>query len=144
MNTNDFLDAVKARHGLTSDYQLGKKMNWTSSRIANYRMGRSGMDEAACLEIAEALGMNALEVVAEINAEKAKEKGVQEFWRQVAKSARAGLAAGLVLFMGSMVYAHPLPVQAAASVYYDKKRRARRRLTLKPPHPDLFRHHHAA
>lgn len=42
--TNVLLDRVKAKFELTSDYQLAKKLVVTTSRIGNYRVGRSSMD----------------------------------------------------------------------------------------------------
>ena len=37
MKTVDFLDAVKARHRLTSDYKLAKFLRWPTQRISSPR-----------------------------------------------------------------------------------------------------------
>ena len=51
--TNEFLDAVKARHQLTSDYQLAKFLGVRQSTISNYRVRKSGFDEAMALRVGE-------------------------------------------------------------------------------------------
>ena len=88
MKTVDFLDAVKASYGLTSDYQLAKKLATSPARISNYRCNANFMDDAMCLKIADLLDMDALFVVASVNIERNERGGHPEmvkFWLGVAK-----------------------------------------------------------
>src|SRR6266702_1707358 len=57
-STVQFLDAVRVRHGLTSDYQLAKFLRARQQTISRYRNGQSMMDEAMCLKIAAALSLD--------------------------------------------------------------------------------------
>lgn len=127
MNSCDYLDAVKKKHGLRSDYQLGKFLGWGHSRISNYRAGKTQFDETACLEIAEALEVNPLTVMADINAERAKDSAVKTFWQEVAKLAHKGMIttafAGLSFFTAGTFAppVHAVPTgDNAGSVYYVK------------------------
>jgi transcriptional regulator with XRE-family HTH domain len=93
MKTVEFLDAVKAAYGLTSDYQLAKKLSTGTSRIANYRSGRSFMDDSLALQIADLLDVDPLRVMASVHVEREERTGNYEmlnFWKDVAKRASKG------------------------------------------------------
>src|SRR5712691_2387244 len=95
--TVQFLDAVRARHGLTSDYQLAKFLEVTHTTISNYRVGRSMMGEEMCLKIAVALGLgDPGEVLVAIAHEREKRPEVKRAWERVAKRLAASTAAVLV------------------------------------------------
>ncbi|MGR5209634.1 transcriptional regulator [Vibrio rotiferianus] len=53
--TNALLDRVKAKLELTSDYQLAKFLEVGTSRISNYRNGRSHLDWDMAFRIADLL-----------------------------------------------------------------------------------------
>ena len=53
--TNQLLDRVKTEFGLTSDYQLAKKLGIGTGRIGNWRKGRCAMDWNVAFEIADIL-----------------------------------------------------------------------------------------
>jgi hypothetical protein len=83
MKTVDFLDQLKAAYGLTSDYQLAKKLATSPARISNYRCNANFMDDAMCLKVAELLELDALFVVASVNIERAEKGGhpdMVKFW----------------------------------------------------------------
>src|SRR6266702_7659586 len=95
--TVQFLDAVRVRHSLTSDYQLGKLLGVSHARISNYRVGRNMMDEAMCLKIAAALSLDDPgEVLVAIAHEREKRPEVKRAWERVAKRLAASTAAVLV------------------------------------------------
>jgi transcriptional regulator with XRE-family HTH domain len=74
--TNEFLDAIKVRHNLPSDYKLGLLLGASStSQVSNYRAGRSRMDEQVALKVAELLDVEPAYVVACVNHERAAAKG---------------------------------------------------------------------
>lgn len=78
--TLQYLDAVKAKHGLTSDYQLAKALGLRQSAISGYRAGRSHPDDTIALRIAELLGINAMEIISAANVERAKTKETRGIW----------------------------------------------------------------
>lgn len=53
--TNQLLDSVKTKYGLTSDYQLCKKLGVSSSRVGNYRSERSVLDWDIAFQLADML-----------------------------------------------------------------------------------------
>lgn len=98
----EYLDAVKARHGLKSDYALAKFLEIGKSQLANYRTGTIPDEYTAAL-IADALNLDQREVIAACNAlraeraEKAKQADYWErLWRQVRQTAATAIIALLV------------------------------------------------
>ncbi|MGR5324126.1 helix-turn-helix domain-containing protein [Vibrio sp. DNB22_17_1] len=61
--TNVLLDKLKTHAGLTSDYQLAKFLDVGTSRISNYRNGRSVLDWEIAFKIADLLELNDQDVV---------------------------------------------------------------------------------
>lgn len=101
MKTVDYLDAVKAAYGLTSDYQLSKKLCISSSRLGNYRAGRSFVDDNLALKLAYLLDAEPLQVLANIHAEREHRNGnaaMENFWLDVAKTGHAKYAKSAALF----------------------------------------------
>ncbi len=93
--TVQFLDAVRVRHGLPSDYKLAKFLGVSQSSISHYRRGQSMMDEAMCLKIAAALGVEQGEVLVAIAFEREKRAEVKRAWQRVAQ--RLASVAGAIL-----------------------------------------------
>ncbi|MCR9953311.1 helix-turn-helix domain-containing protein [Vibrio parahaemolyticus] len=61
--TNVLLDRLKTQLELTSDYQLAKVLDVGTSRISNYRNGRSVLDWEIAFKIADLLGLDDQDVV---------------------------------------------------------------------------------
>ena len=85
MNSAQFLDKVKARHALTSDYQVAKYLGLSPNRISMYRRGKREFDELTCMKVAHALDEHALYVMASIQGERAKDSEVKRVWLECAK-----------------------------------------------------------
>lgn len=101
MKTTEFLDAIRARHHLTSDYQLAKFLGYRQATISRYRTGGSMMDEAMCLKVAEVLELDPGHVLAAIAAERAKPEEVKTAWSRVARQlAKVGCVALVALAGG--------------------------------------------
>lgn len=111
MNTVEFLDAVKARHRLTSDYQLAKLLNWNTQRISMYRHTSRELDDAAALQIAEALNVPPAYVMACIAGARAKDATIKKHWAAAAKLLKTGTLPLLLVAAG--LVAHPAPSSAA-------------------------------
>jgi len=80
MTTIEFLDAVKARHGITSDYALAKLLGFNHSAVSGYRNGRRFFDDDAALAVSTALNLHPLVVIAAANAERAKTDEQKARW----------------------------------------------------------------
>lgn len=83
MNTQQYLQAVKAALGITSDYALAKALHITPSTVSGYRAGRSRIDDDVALTISEILKLNPLVVIASANAERAKTPEQRARWSGV-------------------------------------------------------------
>lgn len=123
MLTAEYLDAIKARHGIASDYKLAQFMGWSHVRISQWRAGRSGFNTDACLEVADALGISPAKVLADMAA--MKDKNNPERWREVA----AALCVTAALFLGSVFYS-PATVAAQFSYLNIHYAQFRRRLAV--------------
>lgn len=94
--TVEFLDAVKSRHGFTSDYQLSKYLDCTRGGISSYRTGRTFLDEDMAYKVATDLDLEPGYVMACIASERAKSPEVKAAWKHTAELLY-GIAATVVM-----------------------------------------------
>lgn len=69
--TIEFLDAVKAKFGIESDYALAEKLQVTRFEISNYRTGRMLLKDGDAIWIASLLELEPAYVMTCAHAEKA-------------------------------------------------------------------------
>ena len=81
--TIEFLDAVKEKLGIASDYALAKRLGFSLSTVSNYRTGRRVLDDDAALTVALALDVHPFNVIAAVNAERAKTPETRARWMNV-------------------------------------------------------------
>ncbi len=84
----EFLEALKARLRVRSDYALAARMGWTQSAISNYRHLRSRLAPAHAVQVADTLGLPRAYVLASIEAERQAEP-VAGVYREIALLFRA-------------------------------------------------------
>ena len=94
--TLEFLDAVKRRHQLTSDYQLARFLGVRQQTISSYRRGNSRLDEVMAIKVADALSMDRAHVLACIAAERAKSEQARKAWERAAAATAAVVVAVLL------------------------------------------------
>lgn len=83
MNTIEYLDAVKVKRGITSDYALAKALGVAQPTVIGYRSGRTTINDDTALAIAEILQIHPLQVIACANAERAKTPEQRARWSGV-------------------------------------------------------------
>lgn len=83
MTTVDYLDRVKARHGLTSDYALAKLLGLTRASVSLLRSGRNRPDDSTAIKIAHLLGVDPGLVVAQAHADRAKTPEERAVWESI-------------------------------------------------------------
>ena len=94
MKTVEFLDAVKRRHDLPSDYAAAALIGLTRSQVSKYRNGKDYFGDDTCERVAELLSLDAGYVMACVHAERAKTPSVRQVWEALAKKLeRAGAVA---------------------------------------------------
>lgn len=82
--TNDFLDMLKDKFQLTSDYQLAGALGWSRSLISTYRTKPQYLGDKNCIEVANILKVPPSFVLCCIHAERAKEPDVKKYWTKMA------------------------------------------------------------
>jgi transcriptional regulator with XRE-family HTH domain len=101
--TIDYLNDAKSALGAVSDYELANKLEVERASISQWRAKSRIMDNYAASKIADALGIEAIEVIAAANVEKEKDESRRDYWRSVqarTKRAVAGMLAALVILTG--------------------------------------------
>ena len=128
MKTTEFLDKVKEKYSLSSDYKLAKFLSIGQQTISNYRHGKTFFDDAVAIHVAELLDLDPAYVLACVHAERAKRPQVKEAWQIIADGARRGAA---ILILGAGLFAGmPAGNSAQAgsvldgNIHYTKRRRA--------------------
>ena len=116
MNSADFLDELKIELELKTDYQLGKELDISHSRISMYRTGKREFDVLTCVAVADVLALPMQYVMAEIEAARAKNPKVREVWQIVAHLAKKAQAAALVMAITSLLNLSPAGVSQAKDV----------------------------
>lgn len=115
MKTTQYLDAVKARLDIASDYGLAKALGVAKQTITHHRQHRAALGDELALRVAVILEIDPRLVLADVHAERAKDHGVRAVWRKMA-DAFASTAAALALVVVS-VASLTASNDAAASPY---------------------------
>jgi len=83
--TCDFLDALKYKTGIASDFGLAEYLQITRSTVSAYRLKRCTFSDETALHVADLLGLNRGYVLACVHAEKNRndDKAYDE-WEKIA------------------------------------------------------------
>jgi hypothetical protein len=98
MKTIEYLDAVRERLNLGSDYKLAKVLCVHQTTISNYRHGRSALADDVAVRVAELLQLDPARVLADMAAERSSSEAVRAIWSRVA--ATLSVAAVAVIASG--------------------------------------------
>ena len=91
--TVEFLDGLKDRLKIKSDYQLAKELGVSHTRISNWRRGRNTFDERIAVQVAHLLTLDPAYVLACMAAERSKRADVKTAWKKAAQRIGMGTAA---------------------------------------------------
>lgn len=83
MNTIEYLQAVKTRLDITSDYALAARLGITRSAVSKLQQGGVSFSDDVALTIADILNVHPLQVIAAANAERAKTPEQRARWSGV-------------------------------------------------------------
>lgn len=73
--TGRYLDAIKSRLNIPSDYALAAHWNVTRQSISDYRRGVKTLGDDRCMEVARILDLPPEQVLLEIQADRARKQG---------------------------------------------------------------------
>lgn len=85
MKTAEYLDAVKARLDIGSDYALAKVLGVSRESVNAFRNGRSAMGIETCIKVGELLDIDGHAVYAQGQIERAKKPEIRDFWQSVSE-----------------------------------------------------------
>lgn len=94
--TNNYLDLLKAKRNLRSDYAISQLFGCDQSKITNYRKMRSHFGDSEAILMAQLLEIDPAIVLANIRAERAKDEVQKRVWLDIIKRL-GGVAALLIL-----------------------------------------------
>jgi plasmid maintenance system antidote protein VapI len=83
LNTLEYLNAVKAKLGIESDYALAQHLGITRSAVSVFTRGKGIFGDDVALAVAEILGVHPFTVIAQANAERAKTPEQRARWSGV-------------------------------------------------------------
>ncbi|WP_246791777.1 DUF3693 domain-containing protein [Burkholderia perseverans] len=111
--TVDYLDAIKARLDLPSDYAVAKALHLTRAAVSKQRLGHSAFDETTALRVADILGLDPMEVIASAHIERARDEETRRLWER-ALGKVTGAAATAAFAAVIITAASPSPAKASA------------------------------
>jgi len=83
VNTVEYLDAVKVKLGIESDYALAKRLGITRSAVSNFTRRKGIFGDDVALTVAQILDLNPLVVIAQANAERSSTPEMRDRWMGV-------------------------------------------------------------
>jgi transcriptional regulator with XRE-family HTH domain len=136
--TVQYLDAVKKRLDLPSDYAAAKALGVTRSAVSLYRNGKSVFDEATAARAADILGLDPLEVISACKAESAPDAFMRKVWENAwGKATGVASTTALAVVVSAGLLATPSPARSAPisadnviSLSYVKSRKRYGKTTL--------------
>lgn len=101
MKSYEYIEEVRRIKGLDTDYKAAKMLGWGQNKITQYKNGQT-MDNEAARQIAEILDIPVLAIIADMEAQRAKDDATRNKWIQLAKmTAQQGLAStNLMILLG--------------------------------------------
>lgn len=123
--TAEFLDVLKAKKELKSDYALAKLLDTSRQVISHYRNGKGGFDEEMAIKVANFLGIPPGYVIACVHEERTKRPEVKRIWHEIAKALAPVFVAGII--GGSALLASPggEASESTNNIHYTNSRRRR-------------------
>lgn len=90
MDISKVLDLAKEKLGISSDYALAQKTGIRKEYISMYRDGKRTPDAYACAKLADAIGVDPLALLAQVEAATEKNEARRNYWRALCE--RVGVA----------------------------------------------------
>jgi DNA-binding XRE family transcriptional regulator len=83
--TIEYLDAVRAKLDLPSDYAIAKVLGVSRESVSAFRNAKSSMGIETCLKVGEILQIDGHAVYADGQIERAKKPEIADFWKSVSE-----------------------------------------------------------
>jgi transcriptional regulator with XRE-family HTH domain len=119
MNTREYLDAIKLRLRIESDYALAKKLDIGQSTVSRWRTGEKTIGDDLAPRVAEILSIRPERVLADLQAERASNEALRDIWRKVA----ATFACAATLGIAGLTTPAPASASNLTSYQFSTQRR---------------------
>ena len=93
---DSLLDLIKNKHDLKSDYKLAIYLGIVYGSVQNYRHGRSYPDERVCQILAQAAGVDADVLTAQVQAARSRNAETKSVWERIALRLQTAAATAAV------------------------------------------------
>ena len=129
MTPSEYLDEAKKTIGITSDYELAKRLEITRGSITGMRDGSRNIPMAIAFKVAITLNLDPATVLADLESQREKNPKRLEFWRSfLSRAAMVAVLACTLAWSSTVTYAPgvaPLGGLVAASLALFWLRRVR-------------------
>lgn len=105
-NTVALLDRLKVAKALRSDYAAAKFLGVTATTVYAWRRGERTMDETTALQIADALGLDPIAVMAEVRQDRPQTARERKVWERHRPRISLAVVAALAV-SGWMMFSEP-------------------------------------
>lgn len=89
MTPTEYLDAAKEKMGLSSDYELAKRLGIPNANLPGMRRGERNIPLDVAFKLAITLELDPAQVVADLEAQREKNPKRREFWSGFIRRAAA-------------------------------------------------------
>lgn len=96
--TADFLNDIKNKYELPSNYALAKLMKQTETSVSRWIHGKTTLSDENSIQVAELLHVEPAFVIACVHAERSKESAVRMIWEKMANTMHHAAAVLVVVF----------------------------------------------
>ena len=90
MKTSEYLSLLIRQAGRGANAELARMLGVHRAAITNYQSGHRIMDDYTAAKVADMLGIDQMELIAQANAEREKDPQRRAYWEAKAKTAREG------------------------------------------------------
>ena len=90
MKTSEYLDAVREKLHLPSDYALQKPMGVSKAQLSRYRNGLDSLSDAMAVRVAEILQKDAGKVLIDMHMERSKTPEIRAAWADIMEKISEG------------------------------------------------------
>lgn len=97
MTPSMYLDALRARHSLTTDFAVAKLLKVERATVSNWRAGRRAPDDSQALAIAKLLAIPRYRVLLDAAASRAQTPAARAAWRELARQVLGELTEAAIL-----------------------------------------------
>ncbi|MEW6258025.1 MAG: DUF3693 domain-containing protein [Pseudomonadota bacterium] len=126
--TRDFLDALKARYDVHSDYALVRITGFSKQRISRYRLKEDFLGDESALRVAELLDLDPGYVMACAHAERAGSEQIRRVWERIGErlAQAACLAVPAIAPLSAPSPAHAAGIDTGSICIMSNRRKPRR------------------